>query len=357
MRNPGSAQLVSLILAVRNEVQFVESAIQSLLEQEAEGLQLELLVVDGMSTDGTREKITMLSRKNPQVRLIDNPARNTPSAFNAGLRQANGMYVCILGAHTLYDRDYVAKCLQELLAKGAAACGGRVITAPANDSLQARLCAWAIGHPFGSSGKSFRTQPEGYAPTVNYPVLVRSAVLEQGGYDERLLRNQDLVLNQKLVDSGHKVFCTWKTSCRYFARPTVWKLMEYAFRNSYWNIISLRVKRSAMQLFHFVPLFFVLVLVGLASVVAATVTVLPRVSLIALVALAAACLLHLACGSIAGISIALREKAPAALLLAAVFFLFHLAYGAGILAAIVSNAKTRPQSSSSPVSLSSQATH
>src|SRR5262249_21748408 len=154
-------------------------------------------------------------------KLFSNPARNTPAAFNIGLRAAAGQYVCIMGAHADYDPNYISVCLKELLAHDAVGCSGKVVTAPANSSRQARLVAWVLGHPFASSTRSVRTQPEGYVDTVPFPVLYKQALLDAGGYNERFFRNQDNDMNQRLRALGYKLYATHKTTCRYFARPTI----------------------------------------------------------------------------------------------------------------------------------------
>ena len=216
-----SRPLVSVIMPVYNEAAHIEQVVASLLDQSCPDFDLEVLIIDGKSTDGTLDKLKSLAAANPAVRLLINERRKTPFAFNLGLSHARGKYVCIFGAHTAYDRDYISTCLRELKARGAVGCGGRVITSPANSSLQARLVAACLGNSFGTSGKSFRNHPEGYADTINYPVYLRSAVMEIGGYDEHLYRNQDIDLNQRLRALGHRLYMTWSTGCKYFVPPTV----------------------------------------------------------------------------------------------------------------------------------------
>lgn len=194
--------------------------------------------------------------------MLVNEKRRTPYAFNIGLRESRGKYVCIFGSHTVYEKDYISECLRELIALGAVGCGGRVITRPSNKTLQARLVAWAMSHPFGSSRKSFRTQPEGFADTINYPVMLKEALIEVGGYDEQLSRNQDNDLNQKLRANGYKLFCTWRTQCLYHPKGTLKALLSYAVGNGFWNVISLRKNSASMGARHFIPFVF---LMGLLS--------------------------------------------------------------------------------------------
>ncbi len=336
--------LVSVILATYNEARFIESCLVSILGQQTRSpevgdFEIEVLAVDGMSDDGTRKILDRYAAGDPRLRVLTNERRRAPFAFNLGLQHAHGEYVCIFGAHSIYRDDYIAVCLGELMAHSAAGCGGRVVTVPAGRALGARLSAWAMSHPFGSSRKSFRTQSEGCVDTVNYPVLRREFVLAAGGYDEELTRNQDNDLNQKLRATGHVLWCTWKTQCLYFPKATVKGLMHYGFMNGYWNVISLRKNPASMAARHFVPLAFVLSLLVFGAVAALQVLLPAPYSLPALLPLAGLLGMHLSLGTGAALQVALRERSLGALCLPAVFLGFHCAYGYGTLSGFMSRAK------------------
>lgn len=334
--------LVSVILAVRNEAPTIGLCLSSLLEQETLDFDLEILAIDGNSNDGTWELLLEAASHDSRIRVLRNEKQRTPFAFNLGLREARGEFVAILGAHTLYARNYLSVCLQELMAQGAVACGGRVITEPAGSALEARLVATALCHPFGSSRKSFRTQREGFVDTVNYPVMRKSALIEVGGYDEELLRNQDNDMNQRLREQGHRLHCTWKTRCIYHPKATVRELMAYAYGNGYWNVVSWKKNRAAMGARHFIPFLFVVALVCASAVALAGVFLQTPYAELAAAPLVLLLCFYGAAASAGAIQTATRQKWPGALWLAVVFFVFHLSYGFGTLRAILAGA--RPQS-------------
>src|SRR5262249_60009814 len=106
--NPARAKsrgCISVVMPVFNEGPFIEETLRSVQGQETPGFDLEILVIDGMSQDSTREKIAALATDDPRIKLLSNPLRHTPAAFNIGLRAASGEYVCIMGAHASYDRN------------------------------------------------------------------------------------------------------------------------------------------------------------------------------------------------------------------------------------------------------------
>jgi succinoglycan biosynthesis protein ExoA len=330
---------VSVIMAVRNEARSIRNAVSSVLDQDVDGIDLELLVVDGRSDDGSREVLQEIAATEPRLRVLDNPHRLTPHAFNIGLREATGEYVCIFGSHTSYDRDYVAVCLDELERHGAVGSSGRVLIEPADESVGAQLVVWMLNSSFASSGRSFRTAPEGFADSIAYPLFRKDALLELGGYNERLARNQDNDMNQRLRAAGHRLYLTWRTTSRYRAQPGPTALMRYAYRNGYWNYMTVAENPRAMRARHFTPLAFVAGVAGSmlgAGVAAAT----GRRRLASVFGRLAATGLgtHLATGAATGVVIALRERRPEPLLLPAPILGFHAAYGAGTLVALLRRA-------------------
>jgi len=335
----GDFPLVSAVMAVRNEERHIETALTSLLQQKTPDWELEIIVVDGDSTDRTPEIVKRIASGDSRVKLEINKQRKTPYAFNLGIEKAQGEYICILGAHTTYAPDYIHTCLEELKAHAAAGCSGRLVTRPAGDGLQARLVAWALAHPFGTSARSMRTRGAGFADTIPYPIFLASTLLEVGGYDTQLHRNQDNDLSQRLRARGYKLYITDKTTCEYFVSPDLVSLVRYAFKNGFWNIISFKANPASMSMRHFVPGAFVAalllsLLMLLFSVGIATHAQLwLRSPILLLGAIYGTVSIGVTC------HIAWRERAAEALLMPIPFFLLHVSYGVGTLSAIMSNAR------------------
>lgn len=327
---------VSVIMPVLNEGPFIERAIRSLQHQQTPDFDLEILVVDGLSQDGTRETIVRLAVEDRRIKLLSNPSRHTPAAFNVGLRAAAGQYVCILGAHADYDPDYISVCLEELLAHDAVGCSGKVVTAAANSSAQARLVSWTFSHPFASSTRSVRTQPEGYVDTVPFPILCKQALLDAGGYNERLIRNQDNDMNQRLRAMGYKLYATHKTACQYFARPSISSFLSYAATTGRWNAVSLKTNRASLSFRHLMPALFVTSLLALLGVLGVEFMFRGRAPSVVYLVLGIILVCHWGPGTLAGIQVSFRNKTSLALLLAPLIFAFHCCYGWGTLRGLLS---------------------
>ncbi|MBX2932318.1 MAG: glycosyltransferase family 2 protein [Chitinophagaceae bacterium] len=321
--------ILTIICPTFNEEKYIEKTINSFLQQKIHSFELEILICDGMSTDNTRAIVQSMSAKNSIIRLVDNPNKRTPFAFNIGLKEAKGDYVAILGAHCEYENNYLQTCFDKLSEKKVIACSGRVITKVIHNTLQAKLCEWVSNSRFGVSGNSFRVIKEGYVHTVAYGIFNKQALLDLGGYNEKLIRNQDNDMNQRLLDAGYKLYSTWNTHCYYYPPYTIKQLFKYAKTNGSWNVISFFINKKSMRLHHFIPFLFVsaillLLLIGIVEYFVNHSTLL-------LIILAAIISLHLLIGIIA--SLLIREGNPfiRIILLPFVFLGFHLSYGWGTL--------------------------
>ena len=94
--------ILSIICPTYNEERYIAQTLESFIQQQYHSFDLEILICDGRSTDNTRNIVAEYANIFPNIKLVDNPERKTPFAFNAGLKAASGEYVAIFGAHTKY---------------------------------------------------------------------------------------------------------------------------------------------------------------------------------------------------------------------------------------------------------------
>lgn len=318
---------LSIICPTYNEERYIAQTLESFISQKYHSFELEILICDGRSTDRTREIVEEYSNNFPNIRLIDNPQRKTPFAFNAGLKAASGEYIAILGAHTKYADNYLQVCYDELQATGAVGCTGRVITKAAYNFFEAKLAEWVMLSSFGVSTASFRAMKEGYVYSVNFPVFKKQPLLDLGGYDTKLERNQDNDMNQRLLDSGYKLYCTWKTKCYYRPPANLKNLFKYGYRSGFGNAKSVAVHARSMRLHHFIPFFFstgiiVFVIVGLIEMLLLKTAYL--VSLLGVIVT-----LHLLIGMLYAARSLKYENDGRKVVLPFIFFAFHFSYGWG----------------------------
>jgi len=261
------APFVTVVIPALNEAQRIEACLESVLAQDYPLDRLEVLVVDGRSTDATREKVAAFADRHPLVRLVDNPKRIQAVAFNLGVREARGDVIVRLDAHASYSQDYVRRCVEVLDETGAANVGGVWETVPGAGSLVARSIALLCTLRFGIGGARFRVGGEaGPTDTVPFGAFQRETFEKVGLLDERLVRGEDNEFNARIRQQGLTVYFDPRIRCAYYARATVWGFMKQLFGNGLYHILTIRVNFGGCSLRHFVPLVFVCTL--LAALVA-----------------------------------------------------------------------------------------
>src|SRR5262249_35379670 len=116
---------ISLIIPCRNENAYIRPFLDALLTQDREpDWEIEILVADGRSDDGTREALQQYSEKTSNIRIIDNPGRIVSTGLNAAIGAATGEIIIRMDAHTIYATDYVRECVKILQESGADNVGG-----------------------------------------------------------------------------------------------------------------------------------------------------------------------------------------------------------------------------------------
>jgi glycosyltransferase involved in cell wall biosynthesis len=112
----------SVVMPVRNEERFIDQCLRSAFSLDAEGM--EVLVVDGMSTDATRQILNGWAKRQPNLRVLDNPKQIVPTAMNIGIKAAKGKWIIRMDAHTVYAPNYIQQCLAAAKETGADNVGG-----------------------------------------------------------------------------------------------------------------------------------------------------------------------------------------------------------------------------------------
>jgi cellulose synthase/poly-beta-1,6-N-acetylglucosamine synthase-like glycosyltransferase len=254
---------LSIVIPCRNESRHIARVLDSLLANDLDPRTTEVLVIDGMSEDGTRDIVWDYSRRNPWIRLVDNPLRNKPAALNRGIQEAEGEIIMRLDAHTVYDRDYVPTLLQGLEQFQADNIGG-VLQADPGRTFWQRVFGAIVPHPF-ATGNSCRTafadeQPR-EAESVVFGCYRREVFEKIGLFNEKLLRTQDRELNARLKAAGGKIILYPAAKCTYVPRSNLWQYLRWTFDGAYWLFCARRFTDTKMlSRRNFVPPLFVLYL-------------------------------------------------------------------------------------------------
>lgn len=257
---------VSVIVPCRNEEGFIKACLDSILRNDYPTDRYEILVVDGMSTDGTRSIVRDLADFNG-VKLLDNPQKITPVGLNIGIRAAKGEVVCRIDAHARITRDYLRRCVEHLCAGTAENIGGSMQTIPSRQNVMARSIALCMSHKFGVGNSAFRTgidQPA-FTDTVFGGCYKRETLERIGLYNENLPRTQDFELNQRLCKSGGRILLDPAIRCDYFASPNLHCFARQNLRDGIWSVLPFAYSRTTpVRGRHLISLAFMSVIIALA---------------------------------------------------------------------------------------------
>lgn len=254
--------MLSVICPIYNEEKYIAQFLDSLLQQDYPQDGLEILLVDGMSKDRTREIVAEYTAKYPFIRLIDNPDKIVPYAMNRGIDAAKGDIIMLLDAHASYQPDYFSVLVNGLRRLKADNVGTVCKTDVLNKTPKTLAIREVLGNKFGVGNSTFRTgiDREQEVETVPFGCWPREVFEKYGKYDVRLVRNQDIELNKRIIRGGGKIYILPDTYCTYLARETWRALAKNNYGNGKWNILTVYYTRQmkSLSLRHFIPLLFVL---------------------------------------------------------------------------------------------------
>lgn len=313
--------LVSVVMPVCNEADFIERSLMAVVAQDYHAHLLEIIVADGMSTDGTREILLSLQRSHANLRIVNNVGKIVPTGINAAMEIANGEIIVRIDGHCEIASDYVRRCVEHLENGDADGVGGPIETV--GQTYLARVIACAMSSRFGVGGSAFRTGTREaiLTDTIAFPAYTRAITERAGPYDEELVRNQDDEYNYRIRKLGGRLLLAPDVKSRYFSRTSLRSLWRQYFQYGYWKVRVMQKHPRQMRARQFVPL--VLVVALLLSAALGLVTPMGRwASLLVAGSYVAATIL-------ASIATAPRREPSLMPVLAIAFATMHFSYGLG----------------------------
>lgn len=323
---------LTVIVPCRNEESFIGQCLESIVRNDYPCSRLEVLVLDGMSEDGTWQIIESYSAKYSFLSGLRNTQKITPAALNLGIESATGDIICRIDAHASVPRDYLRGCVEKLLESGADNVGGEMRTLPSNSRLTARGIALAMSHVFGVGNSCFRiVQVKPILTDTVFGGCYRKQLFGRiGFFNEGLARGQDLEFNLRLCNAGGKILLDPRIKSSYFASPDLGSFWRHNLHDGKWAILPFAYSKALpIRLRHAVPLAFVTTLFALAFGVLWNPS-----SLVGFFLLIAA---YLALSIASSIQVASQELDwRFVFLMPVVFGVRHIAYGLGSLIGVFS---------------------
>jgi succinoglycan biosynthesis protein ExoA len=258
---------VSVVIPCFNEQRFISTVLKNLAKQYDLG-DYEIIVVDGMSTDRTREIIEEFASSNSRlrIRIVDNPVRNIPTALNLGIAAAAGEIIVRMDAHSVPTDGYVRRCVEQLNSGSVSVVGMPWRITSGAESLTARAIALAVAHSFGIGDAQYRLRVDSarLVDTVPFGAFRKSLWTKLGGYNEELLANEDYDFNYRVRKGGGQILLDPAEHCEYYARVTLGELAKQYARYGHWKAQMIKLHPRSIRVRHLVAPAFVLSLLAFA---------------------------------------------------------------------------------------------
>jgi glycosyltransferase involved in cell wall biosynthesis len=265
-----SLPFVTVLMPIRNESDFIELSLGSVFAQDYPGNQMEVIVIDGMSTDGTRQIVEHVIHRQdgrlrgmpiPKLTVLENPSKTVPTAMNLGIARARGTVIIRVDGHCEIPADYVSRCVEALNETDADCVGGPLLTC--GESAAGKAIAAAQSSSFGVGGALFRTgtKVSREVDTLAFGAYRRAVFERIGLFDEELTRNQDDEFNYRLRSRGGRILLSPRIQSLYYSRATIPSLCRQYFQYGFWKVRVAQKHPAQMRIRHFLPAILVTILV------------------------------------------------------------------------------------------------
>jgi glycosyltransferase involved in cell wall biosynthesis len=257
---------VSIIVPCLNEEKYIHDCLKSLIENGFSQSELEILVVDGGSTDKSMDIIGNLQLEFSKIRVIPNPKKKTPFALNLGIQHAVYEFILIAGAHAIYPKGYITELYKRIQQKEIDIVGGAIETKVKTENAKSNAIKFVLSSKFGVGNSQFRIGAKELVQVDTVPFgLYKKEVFEKSGlYNEKLSRNHDIELSRRIQQHGFNIWLDPALKVIYFARETYRGLSKNNYGNGYWNLRTLYITKrfKSLSLRHYIPLLFLLSIIA-----------------------------------------------------------------------------------------------
>lgn len=292
---------------------------------------IEVILVDGISSDQTKEKMLSFQDEEHNFRrvlVLDNPQKTLPCGWNVALAEVECDAVLRVDAHTIFPNNFIELNVQAL-SRGENICGGKVMSIPADKSNWSITLNEAENSMFGGSFAAFRhAETARYVSTVAFAIYRKEVFDKVGNYNEQLARTEDNEMHYRMKQAGYRFYYDPEIVSYRETRASLCKLLKQKYLNGYWIGRTLYVEPKCFSLYHFVPCAFVLAIILSTALLAFGID---WTSVVLWCAYLAANLLMSVMATIG-----CKKRNAYFCLLPIIFLMLHLGYGIGTIAGIIS---------------------
>jgi glycosyltransferase involved in cell wall biosynthesis len=310
---------LSIICPALNEIRFIDRLIDSLCYPD--GLDKEVLIVDGGSSDGTRERIEKRMKEFSFLKLIDNPGITSTRAFNIAFPVSRGNYIAFVGAHAEYSPNYFQTAVSCLKNNEADVAGG--LLEQHGKTKTGKAIALVMSSRAGVGNTEFRTMKKKmYVDTVAFAVYNRKVIEKTGLMNESLPVNQDDEFHYRINNIGFRILMLPEISAIYYVRDSYSALRKQYFKYGLYKPAVLAGTKKSLRIRHVIPALFTLYVLSLPFAFIYSWWLFPAFLYLFL---------------IISVAIGFRKNIEITFLALPVFPVLHLSYGLGFIAGMFRN--------------------
>jgi glycosyltransferase involved in cell wall biosynthesis len=331
---------IAVVIPILDEAATLDATLTSVAHQDYPHERFEVIIVDGRSSDHWRPIVDLHRAAGATIRVLSNAKATTPAAVNLAIAQTDADAILWISGHCVLSPNYLSASAPALMAEAARVTGGRLDVS--GEGVRGQLNALVLSSRFGTGVSSFRfDRTPGPTGSITYSLFRRRTLLDVGGLDESLARNQDNDLVARLKEKGIEF---WRVDAvaTYLAPKTFAGLWRRAFRNGAWSIWGHSRGRGGHSWWHFMPML----MVGVGGILAILTLVHSKAASNALLGLA---VLYGVLALVSAVATATPRRAFWAIpILPFLFLVHHLIYGLGSWSALVRPNPVPPRTPTNP---------
>ena len=256
--------IVSFVIVAYNAEKYLDYSLKSLASQIYPHEYIEVIFVDGLSNDMTKQRMIEFKSLHSDFRRIeifDNPGRYLACGWNVALKECTGDVILRVDAHTLFPDDFITQNVN-IIKKGECICGGKVLSILQKDTEWNRTLLAAENSMFGGGFTFFRRgETEKYTNTLAFASYKKDVFDTVGTYNEKLVRTEDNEMHYRMRKAGYRFFFYPNIVSYRFNRSSLKGLLKQKFLNGYWVGLTHAIEPMAFSVFYLVPLFLFLSIV------------------------------------------------------------------------------------------------
>ncbi|MCX7279684.1 MAG: glycosyltransferase family 2 protein [Burkholderiales bacterium] len=318
-----ASRSILVVIPTLNEVRAIEHVVTALSHDLPQNTQVQFVVADGGSTDGTVELVQRMMTTQPLLRFMPNPKRIQSAAVNLAAkslgRDADILVRC--DAHADYPTGFIRMLVESLDSTGADA-----VVVPMDSRGQTcfqKAVAWVSDSRVGSGGSAHRGGTRsGYVDHGHHAAFRMASFVRAGGYDETFTHNEDAELDCRQRALGSKLYLDADIRLGYEPRATPGRLARQYFSYGKGRSRTVRRHPGSMRLRQLALPVHLIVLVAslLLSLWSPLFLAWP--------------LLYLTTLGLTSVSIAVKKRSVCGLLAGGAASLMHICWAAGFLSGL-----------------------